>query len=97
MSDLPGFVVDASNVYVEGQGWFLSGGVFNTSQKLVGIGSNWAQGPPVLATGIKARCAVKVNYEVYLFCLMILELTCKDHKKSPQKIKVTCALMNSYP
>jgi len=53
----------ASDVYIKGQGWFLFGGNdLGTSQKLVGIGSKWEQGPPVIAKNIRVngQCAVKV-------------------------------------
>jgi len=51
----------ASDVYIEGQGWFLfSGNDLETSQKLPGINSNWEEGPPVIAKNIRGQCAVKV-------------------------------------
>jgi len=53
----------ASDVFVEGQGWFIFGGYNNnleTSQKLVGIDSKWEEGPPVIAKNISGQCAVKV-------------------------------------
>jgi len=57
-------ISSASDVYIEGQGWFLFGGYNNyleTSQKLVGIDSKWEEGPTVLAKNIYDQCAVKVN------------------------------------
>jgi len=52
---------DASDVYIEGHGWFIFGGnSLATSQKLVGIDSKWEQGPPVITTDIYGQCAVKV-------------------------------------
>jgi len=53
----------ASDVFVEGQGWFIFGGRYNnleTSQKLVGIDTKWEEGPPVIATYIYGQCAIKV-------------------------------------
>jgi len=51
----------ASDVYIEGQGWFIFGGnLLETSQKLAGIDSKWQQGPPVIASNIWGQCAVKV-------------------------------------
>jgi len=51
----------ASDVYIEGQGWFLFGGNdLETSQKLVGTDYNWEQGPPVNVSNIWGQCAVKV-------------------------------------
>lgn len=53
---------DASDTYIEGQGWFIFGGAKNlgTSQKLAGIDSKWEEGPPVIAKNISYQCAVKV-------------------------------------
>jgi len=48
----------ASDVYIEGHGWFIFGGA--ASQKLFGIDSKWEQGPPVFTTYISGQCAVKV-------------------------------------
>jgi len=51
----------ASDVYIDGQGWFIFGGNdLETSQKLVGIDSKWEEGPRVIAKGIYDQCAVKV-------------------------------------
>jgi len=54
----------ASSVYVEGQGWFIFGGSNNleTSQKLVGIDSQWEEGPDVITKNIIFQCSVKVNF-----------------------------------
>jgi len=71
INDLLSPATFASNVYIEGQGWFIFGGTntLETSQKLVGINSEWEVGPPAISRNIWNQCAVKVNYYRHFVCL----------------------------
>jgi len=64
LSDLLATSSYASDVYIEGQGWFIFGWAdhLETSQKLVDLESKWVEGPDIIAKKLNHQCAVKVSF-----------------------------------